>query len=296
MSKQCRRWVFTINNPTAKDMENLQNLGQDQKTKYLIFGEEKGEQGTEHIQGYMIFRNHKRFNAAKKLIGERCHLESAKGTSAENKRYCSKERKYKEYGEIVEERERTDIPKAIKRRIEGDMWNDIVDDMGAGPLYIKKAIDELVEEKKEQEYIAKLKEKYNKTTWKRWQQDLLDKIKEEPNNRSIMWYWDEDGNKGKSYLAKYIMTKGGYVSTGGKISDMVHSYKGERIFILDLSRTTEDKIPYELLENLKNGLVFSGKYNSKVKVFEVPHVIVFANFTPDITKMSRDRWDINKIE
>ena len=52
---------------------------------------------------------------------------------------------------------------------------------------------------------------------------------------------------------------------------------------------------YEVIESVKNGVVFSTKYESQMKVFKTPHVIIMANFAPDESKMSSDRWDIRYL-
>ena len=50
------------------------------------------------------------------------------------------------------------------------------------------------------------------------------------------------------------------------------------------------------MESIKNGRVFSAKYESKMKVFDPPHVICFANFEPKREAMSADRWAIVDLE
>jgi len=49
------------------------------------------------------------------------------------------------------------------------------------------------------------------------------------------------------------------------------------------------------LESIKNGLFFSGKYESTQVVMNSPHLIIFANEPPDKSKMSADRWHIVRI-
>lgn len=69
-------------------MQTLQNL----HVKYIIFGRELGEQGTPHLQGYLVLFKEKTLSATKTFIGiNSIHLEVALGSSIQNKEYCSKE-------------------------------------------------------------------------------------------------------------------------------------------------------------------------------------------------------------
>lgn len=115
------------------------------------------------------------------------------------------------------------------------------------------------------------------------------------------------GNVGKSYFAKYLaVTHGALKLEPGKKMDLAYIFaqKPAKIVIFDLSRTTAPDpetrsspldVIYSLMESLKNGYLISTKYDSRAVMFEVPHVVVFANFPPDRTKMSDDRWDISEL-
>lgn len=83
--------------------------------------------------------------------------------------------------------------------------------------------------------------------------------------------------------------------TNGKTSDIAYAYNNENIIVFDFSRSNEDRINYQVIEQLKNGLLFSGKYSSKNKVFDTPYIICFSNFHPDRDKLSEDRWNIKII-
>lgn len=67
------------------------------------------------------------------------------------------------------------------------------------------------------------------------------------------------------------------------------------IVIFGYPRSTEDYISYGALEEIKDGIFFSGKYESRMKIFNPPHVYVFANFRPNEDEMSKDRWIIKNI-
>lgn len=64
---------------------------------------------------------------------------------------------------------------------------------------------------------------------------------------------------------------------------------------MNLSRQAEGAFSYASVETIKDGLVFSGKYEGGTRLYARPHVIIFANWLPDMTKLSLDRWDIRTL-
>lgn len=131
-----------------------------------------------------------------------------------------------------------------------------------------------------------------------WQLQVMDIIKEKPDERTIYWFWEPVGNVGKSALCKYLVVKHNAIMVSGKGTDVAHGIakaKHKKIILIDVPRTVIDYVPYGTIENIKNGLVFSGKYDSEQLVFNSPHVICFANSEPKIAAMSLDRWKIIKL-
>ena len=76
---------------------------------------------------------------------------------------------------------------------------------------------------------------------------------------------------------------------------MLEAEKIPEIILLDIPRASKDFINYGAIEQLKNGCLYSGKYEGGDCIFPHPHVICFANEEPDKDMMSKDRWDIIKI-
>jgi len=104
--------------------------------------------------------------------------------------------------------------------------------------------------------------------------------------------------RGKSFMSGHLETQhNAFIVSGGKVADIAHPYKAEPVVVFDLSRTMVDHCDhiYTIIEKLKDGCLFSGKYQSHSKIFDSPHVIVFANFKPDLTKLSIDRWKVVSI-
>lgn len=136
-----------------------------------------------------------------------------------------------------------------------------------------------------------------------WQVDLLNRIKEEPDDRTILWLWEEIGNVGKSAMTKYLVAKHGALMCSGKAADMkylvvkYHETHGiyPELIVFDIPRTNVDFLSYTGLEEVKNGCFASTKYECQMVCMNCPHMVCFANCEPDRSKVSMDRWNIIKI-
>lgn len=100
-----RSWCFTINNPTDDDKKTCDNI----VCNYIVTGNEVGENGTPHIQGYLELKDGKSMKAMKKLLGDRAHLEARKGTPKQAADYCKKDGNFTERGKITEQGKRNDL-------------------------------------------------------------------------------------------------------------------------------------------------------------------------------------------
>lgn len=127
-----------------------------------------------------------------------------------------------------------------------------------------------------------------------WQQKLEKLLLTEPDDRTINWYWDKHGNIGKTKFCKHMIIKhNATVLNNGAFKDIAQALpEAPKIVLFNITRDNEERINYSALEAVKDGLIFSGKYESHTKVFNSPHVVVFANFEPRKESMSLDRWNI----
>lgn len=82
--------------------------------RYVCFQYEKGEEGENlHLQGFMTYRRPMDFNVVRKIFGG-IHLDPCYKSNTEAREYCKKEKSrqeeypFFEYGDFVEERQRTD--------------------------------------------------------------------------------------------------------------------------------------------------------------------------------------------
>lgn len=136
-----------------------------------------------------------------------------------------------------------------------------------------------------------------------WQKDIMEIVAKKPDDRKIYWYWEKKGCSGKTSLAKHLCLKYGAIYVSGKaadvkcaIAELVKAGKDVSSVIFGVPRTAEDYMSYAALEEVKDGIFFSGKYESGMVIYNSPHVIVFANFAPDRKKLSEDRWVVVNID
>lgn len=88
---RARRWVFTINNFTENDENAVLALEQRDEVVTVIAEHEVGEQGTPHIQGYVVFTKAIYGKTVENLLGGRAYISIARGSTKANIEYCSKE-------------------------------------------------------------------------------------------------------------------------------------------------------------------------------------------------------------
>lgn len=150
--------------------------------------------------------------------------------------------------------------------------------------------------------------KFKKTLikeYREWQLELIEDMKKS-TDRTVIWYWSDKGNVGKSTFARHwYRTKPNTIKLGGKAADMKHTLaeafhdeniEYEYIFI-DLVRSMEQYVSYQGIEEIKDGFFYSGKYKGKaVDYNDNPTIVIFANFPPDTSKLSSDRWIIKEIK
>lgn len=135
-----------------------------------------------------------------------------------------------------------------------------------------------------------------------WQKTIEDIITTEPDDRTIYWYWDSGGNIGKTAFMKYCCIKHKALPcVGGKFSDIMNlvfnqDMENTTTCIFNVPRAHREHISYSALEAIKDGIVVNTKYETGYKIFNAPHVIVFANFPPDKSALSEDRWVITELK
>lgn len=138
----------------------------------------------------------------------------------------------------------------------------------------------------------------------RWQKQVVEYIDTHPPcPRTINWIVDAIGGAGKTNLCKYLRRKyGGIYISGGKANDIKYAVATQveangypAIILFDFPRTCEGHVSYQSIEELRNGLFFSTKYESKTAEIPPCHIWCFSNFHPDESSLSSDRWNIIRL-
>ncbi len=122
--------------------------------------------------------------------------------------------------------------------------------------------------------------------------------------RNLHWYFEAEGNWGKSKTATYMIDQMGATELDGAKKDMLCGLRAlieqngqcPPIVIVDIPRDTDTKyVSYAGLEKIKDGKFFSPKYESGMCRFNIPHIVVFSNDPPMWERMSLDRWKVFNV-
>lgn len=130
-----------------------------------------------------------------------------------------------------------------------------------------------------------------------WQKLIYDILQDEPDHRKICWIYESTGNTGKSAFVKYMVkNENALMCNGGKCKDLINLvYNADMdlcsTVLWDLPRSNKGKVSYDAIECIKNGMICNTKYETGVKTFAPPHIIIFSNYEPENTdNLSEDRW------
>lgn len=137
-----------------------------------------------------------------------------------------------------------------------------------------------------------------------WQIQLNEILSKPPHPRYIYWLFDPFGNTGKSTYAKYsVFKKNAHMLSWDNQKDLFYARKVNQhktTVFFDFTRSVPDFVDqnelFSSIESIKNGLLFSAKYESTDVITAKPHIVIFSNILPTKpSAISIDRWKIYRI-
>ena len=291
-----RRYCFTINNPTIDPSYD------DSVLRYLVFGRETAPTtGTPHLQGYLESHQDVRITALHRIPGfESAHFLIARGTAEQNRTYCTKGGDFVEFGAPSAGKgtrnDLTHVRDILKQQPNTTGLKRILEEHPGDFIRYHRGINaalELMRPNPIPPPNIELRE---------WQAELMDLIEEhEPHPRKIHFYIDPRGAAGKSFFARYLYSlkpDDTLILSNAKHDRLYACYTGQTRVVFDMTRSLDDEhdnMPYQVMENIKNGYKPPGMYGVPPCFFAIPHVIVFTNQTPKMNGLSEDRFDLHYL-
>lgn len=137
-----------------------------------------------------------------------------------------------------------------------------------------------------------------------WQKEMEEMLEKEPDDRHVIWIFDRKGGMGKTKFCKWYKdwhdketllanATGGMRDFATIVKNGLDGGWTGRVCLLNLTRDCEQKAIYAPIEAVKDGVFTTTKYEGSC--FRIPRdtwMVCFANFIPDINKLSLDRWRI----
>ncbi|PWN77299.1 hypothetical protein CV717_28505 [Bacillus cereus] len=114
----------------------------------------------------------------------------------------------------------------------------------------------------------------------------------------MYWVYSKNGGMGKSTFCKYLAyTYNAVICGKGNYSDIINimfnaNMDNTNLVVFDLPRNNGNKVSYSALEAIKNGMICNTKYETGNKLFNPPHILIFANDEPEWEAMSEDRFKV----
>lgn len=228
-----------------------------------------------HYQFAIAFKTMKSVKQIQTIFQNKCHVKKMLGDKKDQLLYCDKER-----NNII--------------------WEENMDCLG--DLEEEKR---LLAERQEILDSWELPDPWLENKPYRWQEKFEEEIAPyKEDRRKVYWLWESKGKVGKTHFTQHMVSKWGAVVISGKAHDIKYAIAkmkkdGEmapKFIILNTPRTHGDCISYQAIEEIKDRLFFSGKYEGgMIKMRFSPTIICFANCEPDVERLSKDRWDIREL-
>lgn len=301
MDRSSSYWCYTWNNPPENYDEIIADLfANDEKDiEYIIYGRETGESGTFHLQGFVQFgtpivnRELANNGPDKRLF--QAHWTKARRIDKARK-YCMKDGNYTELGTFyMRQGQRSDL-------------HTFMDACRGGTMTQAKAMEQYPDvAAKYWKFVVRWIDQcrpvprsvdHDPYPWQKVLKQHL--LHDAPDPREIIFVVDETGNMGKSWfcmnLLKHHPTRVQYM-TPSKVDNMSYVLQEDiDILLMDCPRSRQDTFQYDFIEYIKNGVVFSAKYDSRNKFLPPCHVAVFMNQHPEMERLSRDRYRIMTLD
>lgn len=263
-----KHWVFTlfVINSREEDEAMLRSF-MEEHCSYMIYGFETcPSTGRDHFQGYFVLKEKKRFKQTKELIAPSVHIELAKGSLEDNITYCSKSGDFKEYGTRPgsNKGKRMDISSCRDAIKQGATMAQLREShpniIAKYPRWVKEELNIMTRCTVQDAFVWKYED------LRSWQKQVV-RYLEAQTERQVLWIVDEDGNIGKTFLSKYLLFQCDFqLFTLCKGADLGYELDPTRRgFVFDFARDSEDFVNYKFIEEVKNGIVPSPKYESETK-------------------------------
>jgi len=297
---QTRNVCFTINNPPlVADVDEegdvvlvLPTLPHE---RYVVWQLEEGEQNTLHVQGYAEFSRGVTWAGINRALTDAdwpaAHCEARMGNRDQAREYCMKEDTRVagpwERGTFSNQQgKRNDLESACAVLRQTKSLKATAEAFPAVFVRCHKGLSALQD-------ILGLEDVPSDADFipRPWQQKIIDLVSVPPNDRNIIWVVDNAGNNGKSRLARHLVCEHEAIILEGRLQDMAYGYNKQPIVVIDVTRAAAENLTHlcSFAEKLKNGMLYSTKYEPKQKLFKPPHVVFFANVPPPLDVWTPDR-------
>lgn len=258
MQSRVRNWCFTLNNPLDEEVKYLQET--TNQWNYITWGEEEGESGTYHLQGYVEFKESLTLGQVKTRMGtSRLHLEPRRGSQNQAIDYCHKDGMVFEWGVRTASKSNGKGESAKNKALQ---FIDLIRD---------GRIAEIAEDP---ECSASVFRHVRDLA------ALLEKPRDVNNPPTVRWYYGETGT-GKTRRAYYEAKKLGlgdpYIkSTASKWFD---GYDGHKVVIFDDLRSSWFEYSYllKLLDRYPTQVECKGGSRQ----WQALHIFVTSPFPPN---------------